>query len=103
LIFLIPGTNETVRVNGKAKLTNVCSQFHVNNRPARLVMLVKVREVYMHCAKAFIRSHLWKPDTWPERKEMPSLGEMLKDQAKLSATAKEFDAILDDAYKATLW
>jgi predicted pyridoxine 5'-phosphate oxidase superfamily flavin-nucleotide-binding protein len=98
--------NETLRINGQARLTNdatLCAQLHVNNRPALAVMIVKVNEVYMHCAKAFIRSNLWKPDTWPERKEMPSLGEMLKDQAKLSATAKEFDAILDDAYKTTLW
>lgn len=106
LIFLIPGMNETLRINGHAKLTNdaeLCAQLHVNHRPAQAVMIVKVREVYMHCAKAFIRSNLWKPDTWPARNKMPSLGEMLKDQAKLSASAKEFDAILDDAYKKSLW
>ncbi len=106
LIFLIPGMNETLRINGQARLTNdaeLCAQMHVNDRPALAVMILKVQEVYMHCAKAFIRSNLWKPDTWPDRKEMPTLGQMLKDHAKLAATAEEFDAVLDDAYKTTLW
>ena len=106
LIFLIPGMNETLRINGEARLTSdpdLCAQMHVNNRPALAVMVVKVHQVYMHCAKAFIRSKLWTPETWPERKNMPTLGTILKDQAELSATAEEFDVILDDAYRKTLW
>ena len=106
LIFMIPGMNETLRINGEARLTTdteLCHQLHVNNRPALAVMMVKVRQVYMHCAKAFIRSKLWTPNTWPERTDMPTLGEILKDQAKLSATAEEFDDILDDAYQKSLW
>lgn len=106
LIFMIPGMNETLRINGEAKLTldqDLCASMHVNNRPAQAVLVVKVREVYMHCAKAFIRSKLWSPDTWPSRNEMPTLGQILKDQAKLSTSAQEFDDILDDAYKTTLW
>lgn len=106
LIFLIPGMNETLRINGQARLTldpDLCAQLHVNNRPARAVLVVKVHAVYMHCAKAFIRSNLWSPDTWPARSEMPTLGEILKDQAKLSASAEDVDETLDEAYKATLW
>lgn len=57
----------------------------------------------MHCAKAFIRSKLWAPRAWPERKEMPTLGEMLKDQADLAASAKEYDGTLGEAYRTTLW
>ncbi len=106
LIFMIPGMNETLRINGQARLTldaDLCAQMHVSNRPALAVLVVKVDEVYMHCAKAFIRSKLWSPDTWPTRKDMPTLGEILKDQAKLAASAKEFDGILDEAYRTTLW
>ncbi|MBM2009522.1 pyridoxamine 5'-phosphate oxidase family protein [Sulfitobacter pseudonitzschiae] len=106
LLFMIPGMNETLRINGEARLTldaELCGQMHVNNRPALAVCVVKVREVYMHCAKAFIRSRLWSPDTWSMRTEMPTLGEMLKDQARLSASAAEFDGVLDEAYKTTLW
>ena len=106
LIFIIPGMNETLRVNGEARLTldeQLCSKMQVNNRPAKAVLIVKVREVYMHCAKAFIRSKLWSHDTWAPRSDMPSLGQILKDQADLVETASEFDDILDDAYKTSLW
>ena len=106
LIFLIPGMNETLRINGEARLTldpDLCAECHVNNRPALAVLIVKVQAVYMHCAKAFIRSRLWAPDSWADRSEMPTLGQILKDQARLSGTASEFDGILDDAYRTTLW
>ena len=106
LIFIIPGMNETLRINGEARLTidaALCSKMQVNNRPAKAVLIVKVRQVYLHCAKAFIRSGLWSHDTWAPRSDMPSLGQMLKDQAELVETASEFDNILDDAYKTSLW
>lgn len=106
LIFFIPGMNETLRINGEARLTTdaeLCERLNVNGRPALAVMVVKVRQVYMHCAKAFIRSGLWKPDTWPDRKEMPTLGEIVRDQMQLSETAEEIDAGLAEAYRKTLW
>jgi PPOX class probable FMN-dependent enzyme len=106
LIFMIPGMNETLRINGEARLTldkDLCLKMQVNNRPAKAVLIVKVREVYMHCAKAFIRSKLWSPEEWAPRSNMPTLGQMLKDQAGLSETANEFDGILDQAYRETLW
>lgn len=106
LIFMIPGMNETLRVNGEARLTvdaDLCAQLQVNSRPAKAVLIVKVREVYMHCAKAFIRSKLWVPETWPPRSDMPTLGQILKDHADLAQTAEDFDGILDAAYKSSLW
>jgi len=106
LIFMIPGMNETLRINGEARLTldtDLCSKVQVNNRAAKAVLIVKVREVYLHCAKAFIRSKLWAPDTWAPRSDMPTLGQMLKDQVELSETANEFDDILEKAYQKTLW
>ncbi len=106
LIFLIPGMNETLRINGEARLTldaDLCAQLHVNNRPACAVLIVKVRAVYMHCAKAFIRSRLWAPETWAPRTQMPTLGEILKDQAELATSAKALDEALDGAYKTSLW
>lgn len=106
LIFMIPGMNETLRINGEARLTldaELCAQMQVNNRPAKAVLIVKVREVYMHCAKAFIRSKLWSPETWAPRSDMPTLGQILKDQAELSEEADKLDDILDEAYRASLW
>ena len=57
----------------------------------------------MHCAKAFIRSGLWKPETWPDRSSMPTLGEIMRDQLALSERAEEVDNRLAGSYRKALW
>lgn len=106
LLFLIPGMNETLRVNGRARITAnpaMCTRFTVASKPAVSVMIVKIDAVYMHCAKAFLRSELWNPESWPPRSAMPTLGEILKDQLALQESAEETDRGLDDAYAKTMW
>ena len=68
LIFLVPPTGETLRVHGRAELTDdldLCEQFTERGQRALLVMRVRVTQVYFHCAKAFLRSRVWQPETWP--------------------------------------
>lgn len=106
LLFLIPGMNETLRINGIGRITadaDLCGRLAVDGRPAISVLVVEIRACYMHCAKAFMRSALWQPQTWPDRAEMPTLGEMLRDQLALSVAATVIDRDLDDAYKKSLW
>jgi PPOX class probable FMN-dependent enzyme len=106
LLFLIPGMNETLRINGEGRLTadaTLREQLAVDGRPPITVLVVKIRAVYMHCAKAFMRSQLWKPESWPQRSEMPTLGEILRDQAALAKSGGELDADLAEAYRKTLW
>lgn len=106
LLFLIPGMNETLRINGIGRITadaELCVRLAVDGRPAISALVVEIRASYMHCAKAFMRSALWKPETWPAREEMPTLGEMLRDQLALSVAASDIDRDLDDAYKKSLW
>ena len=57
----------------------------------------------MDCAKAVMGSDLWKPESWPERGTMPTLGEILRDQLALSESAATVDKSLDEAYRKTLW
>jgi predicted pyridoxine 5'-phosphate oxidase superfamily flavin-nucleotide-binding protein len=69
---MIPGTVETLRVNGSAELRgdpDVLRALGARGRPAELAIRVRVDECFMHCGKAFIRSPLWKPDTWTEQAE----------------------------------
>ena len=69
LIFVVPGTRETYRVNGRAELTHdpaVLDALSARGKPALLATRIHVEEAFMHCGKALIRSALWKPDTWPE-------------------------------------
>ncbi|UYV36894.1 pyridoxamine 5'-phosphate oxidase family protein [Rhodobacteraceae bacterium D3-12] len=106
MLFMIPGMDETLRINGTAKLTadpELCEELGMNGRPARAVMVVKVHEVYMHCAKAFIRSKLWHPTSWPDRGEMPTLGEILHDQVASHEAAESIDQTLEQAYRDRLW
>src|SRR6204780_1809824 len=79
IIFLVPGTDETFRVNGTAELTadpELLVRLSARGAPALLAIRVNVRECFFHCAKAFIRSQLWKPETWVERHKI-SFGKIL--------------------------
>ena len=70
LLFLIPGMNETLRVNGEARITAIPAlreRLAVEGRLPTSVMVVTVKAAYMHCAKAFMRSELWKPESWSDR------------------------------------
>jgi len=69
-------------------------------RPA-LAILVEVEELYLHCAKAFLRSSLWKPETWPKRSELPTAGQIFRDQMKLDMTAETLDAALTEGALTT--
>lgn len=106
LIFLIPGMDETLRINGEARLTDdhaLRERLAAEGKLPVSVLVVKIRAVYMHCAKAFMRSHLWMPESWPARSEMPTLGEIMRDQLALPQSGGELDANLAEAYRKTLW
>ena len=69
LIFVVPGVVETLRVNGRAEITRdpaLLERLAARNKPAILATRVRVEESFFHCGKAFVRSSLWKPATWPE-------------------------------------
>lgn len=107
LLFLIPGMDETLRVNGNGRITTddaLRARFEVDGKLPQSVIVVEVGSAYMHCAKAFMRSQLWQPATWPDRKAMPTLGQILKDQLAVDLeTAEATDRWLDDAYAKSMW
>ena len=83
LIFLIPGMNEVLRLQGDAEIRDdedLMARFEVNGKLPRAVVVVKLREVYLHCAKAIMRSELWEDSNKIDRTIMPSMGQMLKEQ-----------------------
>lgn len=83
LLFLVPGVDETLRVNGRAEIRvdpDLLARFAEAGRPPATVLVVNVREAFLHCAKALMRSRLWDPDIRIERSSLPSLGQMLRDQ-----------------------
>ncbi|MCA0056468.1 MULTISPECIES: pyridoxamine 5'-phosphate oxidase family protein [unclassified Mesorhizobium] len=106
LLFLIPGMNETLRVNGDARITvdaALRERLAVDGKEPQSVVVVAVKAAYMHCAKAFMRSELWKPESWHDRATLPTLGQILRDQLALADSAEATDRWLDDEYKQTMW
>ncbi len=108
LLFLVPGVDETLRVNGFACLTTdpeVLDACAVKDRRPRAAIGVTVTQQYMHCAKAFRRSELWSPDSWPQPGALPTLGCILVDQVlgggDISGAA--VDEMLEAGYARTMW
>lgn len=97
LLFLVPGVDECLRVAGTAEIRDdaeLCESFAVGERQPATVLLIQVREAFLHCAKALMRARLWAADAKIPRTTLPSMGEMLKDQIGLTTPAESQDAML---------
>lgn len=106
LLFLIPGVEETLRVNGTAAIaTNpeLLARWQVNGKHPKSVLLIAVGEAFLHCGKALIRSRLWQSDYKIERSALPSYGQMLKDQIEVCDSAEEIENSVAEAYKNRLY
>jgi len=105
LIFLVPGLNETLRVNGRAQITTdraLLEPLAVNGKVPRSGILVSADEVYFHCGKALIRSDLWNPEKQLRRSEFPSLGHILADQIG-GISVEESERLTAEGYKTRLY
>ena len=86
LLLMIPGTNETLRINGAAKIIHdpaALEPLAVNGKAPKLGIVVQVRECYLHCARSVIRSGLWQREQWPDATKLPAFARMLADQVDL--------------------
>ena len=86
LLFMVPGVDETLRVNGRAVLSTDAADIAActdARRAPRLVVRVTVTAAYLHCAKAFMRSKLWDAAAQIDRATLPSAGQMISDQTGL--------------------
>ena len=96
LLFMIPGVDETLRINGRAglrtdaALIDLCAS---ERRRPPLVIAVEVKEAYLHCAKALMRAKLWDSGAKQDRSVLPSMGQMLKDQIGLAGEAESNEAM----------
>ncbi|SDN70014.1 hypothetical protein SAMN04487897_104130 [Paenibacillus sp. yr247] len=107
LLFIIPGLGETLRVNGRAFVCRdpeLLDKSVVNGRSPLFGIGVVVEECYAHCAKAFIRSGLWSPDSWLSKEFFPSVPQMLVDHAKIpDVTAEQVARELNEGYNTRLY
>jgi hypothetical protein len=107
LLFFIPGIDETLRINGTARLSrdpSLLGAAAIKGREPRLVIVVTVREAFLHCAKALKRSRLWHDDYRVEKKNFPSLGRMIVEQTKpKQLTVEQAEAFIEDNYVTGLY
>jgi uncharacterized protein len=107
LLFFIPGVDETLRINGTARLSQdpeLLAAAAVNGRKPRLVILVTVREAFLHCGKALKRAKLWRDDYRVDHKSFPSLGRMIIEQTKSAKiTVEQAEAAIADGYANKLY
>ncbi len=103
LMFMVPGSNNVVRVNGKAIITTdetVIQQFDKKGMLPKTVIVISVEELYFQCAKALMRSSLWKSED--ERDKVPSAGDFLKEMMD-DFDAETYDIGYDEYAKKLLW
>lgn len=99
LIFLIPGTSHTLRVSGKATIVRdeeLRRSMAVKGKLPDHVIVLAVEHVLAHCPKCMTRSGLWKPETWPDAAEIPSLAETIVAHARLDLTVDEMQCVIDE-------
>ena len=105
MIFLIPGFNETLRVNGRARVTmdpDLLAPLAVDGKAPKSGIVVDVEEVYLHCGKALLRARLWDPEARTDRAAMPTMGRMVADQIA-GLDADEIETGYQQALKTSLY
>ncbi|MFK7915307.1 MAG: MSMEG_1061 family FMN-dependent PPOX-type flavoprotein [Pseudomonadales bacterium] len=106
LIFVVPGSRETLRVNGRATISRdpeLLARLAADDKPALLCTKVQVEESFFHCGKAMIRSHLWDQTHWPKDFD-PGLAKQLGAKMRLSKEqTAALDQALEDDYRNELY
>lgn len=106
LLFMVPGCDETLRVNGRATLTTnpeVLAALSMEGKPPRVAIVVHTEAVFMHCARAFRRSRLWHPEGWPEVGATPQMPGILKAKLALTDSVDVIAAEREERYRTTLY
>jgi uncharacterized protein len=105
LIFFVPGRGDTLRINGRARLVRDAPFFDdlvVQGHRPLLALVVDIEQIFLHCAKAFLRSELWKPETW-DPAALPSHATIVKDVQETVETLEELERHYGPDYAKQLY
>ncbi|MGX5773712.1 pyridoxamine 5'-phosphate oxidase family protein [Methylorubrum zatmanii] len=106
LMFLIPGIGNALRVNGLATIDDdpaLCASFAVEGKAPRTVLVIAVREVYFQCARALIRSGLWRTESHVDLKTLPTPGQILAELSAGRVGGEAYDAAWAERARQTMW
>ncbi|RUS47934.1 pyridoxamine 5'-phosphate oxidase family protein [Cohnella sp. AR92] len=107
LIFLIPGLEETLRINGQAQIikdSELLLHMQVNGKVPLLGIGILIEECYVHCAKAFKRSSVWDANSWVNKDKLPNVARMISAHAKqIGLSEEEVSKALHESYTKRLY
>jgi PPOX class probable FMN-dependent enzyme len=106
LLFLVPGSGTTLRVNGRAHITtdpDLCASFAVEGKPARSVTVISVDTVYFQCARAIVRSELWNAQRRVDPRSLPTPGQILEIASRKNIDGQTYDSEWPERAKKTMW
>jgi uncharacterized protein len=106
LLFLIPGSGTTLRVNGRARVSadaDLLASFEVDGKAPRTVIVMTVDEIYFQCARAIVRSDLWNPDRRVDPKSLPTPGQILAEMSENRVGGEDYDRAWPERARQTMW
>jgi len=106
LLFLIPGSGSTLRVNGRAQLSvdpALLASFKIEGKAPRTVIVMTVHEVYFQCARAIVRSDLWNPDKRVDPRTLPTPGRILAEMSENRIGGEQYDREWPERARQTMW
>jgi PPOX class probable FMN-dependent enzyme len=106
LLFLIPGSGSTLRVNGRAQISvhsDLLASFSVDDKAPRTVIIMTVDEIYFQCARAIVRSDMWNPDKRVDSKTLPTPGQLLAGMSDNSVGGEDYDRAWPERARQSLW
>src|SRR6201994_1590777 len=106
LLFLIPGSGTTLRINGRAQVSadpKLLASFEVDGKAPRTVIVMTVGEIYFQCARAIVRSDLWNPGTHVDPKMLPTPGQILAEMSADRVGGEDYDRAWPERARQTLW
>jgi PPOX class probable FMN-dependent enzyme len=106
LLFLIPGSGSTLRVNGSAHLsrdTELLASFRMDGKAPRSVIVMTVEDIYFQCARAIVRADLWNPDKRVDPKTLPTPGQILAAMSDNTVGGEDYDREWPERARRTMW
>lgn len=106
LLFLIPGSGSTLRVNGRAQVSadaDLLASFEIDGKAPRTVIVMTVDEIYFQCARAIVRSDLWNPKKHIDPAELPTPGQILAEMSENRVGGEDYDRAWPERARQSLW
>ncbi|WP_407155744.1 pyridoxamine 5'-phosphate oxidase family protein [Bradyrhizobium sp. STM 3557] len=106
LLFLIPGSGSTLRVNGRGQVStdpDLLESFKMEGKRPRSVIVMTVDEIYFQCARAIVRADLWNPDKRVNPRDLPTPGQILADMSANAVGGESYDREWPERARQTMW